>query len=345
MTRFDLRAWPVLAAVIFSAAPALAQSDADAALERCLEIAGPPSAAVPVSAEAQQDSFARLADAQAACRAAGDAGPALFHLATIAQARSRHRQALSLYEQAAEAGVGAAYSRIGDYYNFGIAPIRSDVEKALEAYRAGIELGDPASETTLGMMHVLGRGVSKDPAEAKALLGSAAEDGYHFAQLRLASLLLDDAAATPDDLREAVKLMTAAARQGNMDAVLRLPELYGREIPGIAPNPAQQFRWTDFAARKGVAEAIAKRGLLFEQGIGISKNPERAAADYIAAVESGAVPPNALRRDENGRSPFWDRETALALQRILKDRDLYRGPLDGQVGGGTMAGLRRLSDG
>jgi TPR repeat protein len=94
-------------------------------------VVGPPSAEEPISEEAQRTLFRALAQARDDCTAAArdlpEAGGALFHLATIAQATGEHRQAVRLYERAAEAGEAAALTRLGDYYNFGIRPVREDV--------------------------------------------------------------------------------------------------------------------------------------------------------------------------------------------------------------------------
>src|SRR6056297_3501400 len=130
---------------------------AEAAVESCMSIAGAPSAEVPISEDAQQAVFARLRDALAACaeavELAPEAGGPLFHMATVAQARAQHRDAINLYERAAAAGVGAAHTRLGDYYNFGIGPVRADSGRAVDAYRAAVDLSDPAGMATLAFMY------------------------------------------------------------------------------------------------------------------------------------------------------------------------------------------------
>jgi hypothetical protein len=71
---------------------------AQAALDRCVAVAGPPSAMEPISEDAQREIFRALAQARADCTEAArdlpEAGAALFHLATIAQATGEHRQAV-----------------------------------------------------------------------------------------------------------------------------------------------------------------------------------------------------------------------------------------------------------
>jgi hypothetical protein len=108
----------------------------------------------------------------------------------VAQARGDHREAVALYDRAAAAGIGAAHTRLGDYYNFAIGPIRPDIDRAIAAYRAATDLGDLAGTTTLAFMHRLGRGVPRDPAEMIRLFRIAADQGYHFAQINLAQTYL-----------------------------------------------------------------------------------------------------------------------------------------------------------
>jgi TPR repeat protein len=328
---------------------------AEASLQSCLDIAGAPSAEAPISEAAQRAAFQALARARADCTAAvqdlPEAGGALFHLATIAQATGDHRQAVRLYERAAEAGEAAALTRLGDYYNFGIRPIREDVPRAVEYYEQALAGGDAAAAATLAMMHRLGRGVPRDPVRQMALMTEAAEAGYHFAQYRLARTYLtgegipaeaQEALGLPDPVR-AIPHLAAAARAGNDDAAREIADLYASGAPGLTPNPFRQFRWVSFLADKGDASAMAQRAFLIERGIGTEYDPERAAAEYVRALETGEIDPGSMRGVVDGAVPPWDRETALAFQRILQARGLYRGALDAQVGPGTLGAARALA--
>ena len=336
-------------------AEAARRTMAEAALERCIAVAGAPSAEEPISEAAQRALFRALAEARGDCVEAArdlpEAGGALFHLGTIAQATGEHRQAVRFYERAAEAGVGAALTRLGDYHNFGIRPVREDVARAVEFYEEAVAAGDPAAATTLAMMHRLGRGVPRDPERMMALMQQGAEAGYHFAQYRLAQTYLsgegvpDDAQADlglPDPVA-AIPYLAGAARAGNDEAARDLAQLYATGAPGLNPNPARRFRWTGFLADKGDAPAMALRAFFFEQGIGTERDPERAAAEYVRALETGGVDPATMRGTVNGVVPPWDTETALAFQRILHERGLYLGALDAQVGPGTLGAARALS--
>lgn len=324
------------------------------ATSRCVEIAGAPSAQVPISEEAQSAHFAALRDALGDCTLAVElnpkAGEPLFHLATIAQARARHREAIILYQRAADEGIGPAHTRLGDYYNFAIGPIRANIDRAIDHYRDAVAAEDPAGTATLAFMYRLGRGVPRDSAEMVRLFQMAADQGYHFAQYQLANTLLNGEGipgeASPDldipNARAAVPLFAAAARQGNLQAALDLAQIYARGADGVPADAPSQFRWTDLAATVGFPAAIAARAYLLERGIGTALDSKRAAAEYVRALETGEVDINNLRDAGGGRPPEWESATARAFQVILQERGLYEGPIDGLVGRGTLAGAASL---
>ena len=329
---------------------------AQAAVDACMETVGPPSAEVPVSAAAQAASFDRLRAGFALCQEAAtlapEAGGPLYHLGTLAQARGQHREAMTLYERAAAAGVGPAHTRLGDYYNFGIGGVRADVDRALTAYRAATDLDDPAGMTTLAFMYRLGRGVMRSSGDMIALFQAAAEQGYHFAQLNLGQTYLTGEGVPRDanpvlgipNPRAAVPYLAQAARAGNMEAAWVLSSVYAEGADGVAPNAPLRLRWTRVAAQAGHPPAIAALAYLLEQGIGAPKDPPAAALGYIAALETGAVVADALRAAGGTRPPGWDRQTAIEFQLILQERGLYLGAIDGIVGPGTLGAARAVAN-
>lgn len=342
-----------------SASPAQDPSAVEAtaaALMACLDAAGPPTADAPVSREAQSAFFARLREAETACTDAlaldPDAGAAAFHLATLALARRDPDAAFPLFERAAAAGIAAAHTRLGDYHNFGMGSVDTDIDLAVRHYRDAVAGGDAPGAATLAAMYRLGRGVPRDPARMVQLFEQAADSGYHFAQYQLAQILLTGEGVPEDlaaelsipDAPRALGYLAGAAEAGNLQATLDLARAYGEGIEGVAPDPEAQFRWTDMAAEAGAPQAIAARAFLYEQGIGTDPDPDRAASGYVAALETGEVDADTMRSLATARPPAWDDATARAFQVILQDRGLYDGAIDGIVGRGTMAGAAALAD-
>ncbi|ABD55745.1 tetratricopeptide repeat protein [Jannaschia sp. CCS1] len=339
-----------------SAARAAEAAAAQAALDQCIEIAGEPSAENFPSEEAQRAALTALREALPACRTAAEAlpdeGAPLYHLATASQAAGRHRRAVPLYERAAEAGVPAAFTRLGDYHNFGLRPVREDAAQAVEFYRQAADAGDPAGMATLAFMYRLGRGVETDTGEMVRLMQMAADAGYPFAQINLAQTFLrgegvlggvDEALGIPD-ARRAVPLLVDLANSGNTEAIQDLIQLYSDGAEGVPPSDFLRGGWVEQLAATGDPAGIAARGFLYEQGIGRGANPELAAADYVAALETGEVEIEDMRGTIDGRTPPWDQATAIAFQTILAERGLYTMRIDGDVGPGTRRAAQGLSE-
>ncbi|MEZ5767060.1 MAG: tetratricopeptide repeat protein [Paracoccaceae bacterium] len=149
----------------------------------------------------------------------------------------------------------------------------------------------------LALMYGEGSSVPQNSARMIELLTEAANDGYHFAQYRLAKAYLDgegvpgraDPALGIPDPAQAVTWFTRAADAGNLDAALELAGLYADPNSGLHENPAEQLRLTQMAVDAGLPSAIAALGVLYETGRGVERQPARAAALYIEALETGKV--------------------------------------------------------
>ncbi len=335
---------------------ATAQSSDSAAQNRCLELAGQPFSGVPANPGLQEASLEALNKARRFCEAAiaiGSAdGATYFHLGVALQHDGSHEAAIGRFQEASEAGVAAADTKLGDYYLFGIGHVKADADIAVEYYRKASEAGDLGATTTLAFMYRLGRGVPRDIGEMVRLMSIAAEGGYHFAQYRLAQTYMTgdgipggvDASLNIPDVNKALQLLEAAADQGNTNATLELAELYADNGNGVPENLEGLARLTQRAADKNEPDAIATLGFLFEKGRGVEADPLRAAELYVQAMETGAVKFSDLRGQIGGRTPYWDRATAIEFQKILQERGLYLAAIDGVVGPLTTAAAKALSD-
>ena len=337
------------------AADAAAQAEPDPlaqAAAECLAIAGPADAGVPAAAVDVASQKATLARAAPFCNEAAtaeDADPeVLFHAATIARAEGDAQAMFDLLTRAAEGGLGAAETRLGDAFLFAVAPGGQDIAKAVEHYRAAADLGDAAGTTTLALLYQVEQGVPRDTGRMLELMTRAADQGYHFAQYRLAQIYHKgegipgraDAALGVPDMGKALAYYAKAADAGNLDAALALSALYSDPNSGLSDDPEEQVRLTRIVSRTGYAPAIARMGVFYETGRGVDYNPAIAAGLYAKAMESGDIAFEQLRI---GAPAGWDNATAMEFQKILIARGLYNGPLDAIIGPGTAAGARGLA--
>ncbi|MEO0372425.1 MAG: tetratricopeptide repeat protein [Pseudomonadota bacterium] len=340
----------VCAAVMTMAGSATAQMPG--ALEECLKLAGEPTAEAPVSRDAGSATFSALAKARPHCEAAL-IGPeqdarVLFHMAVIMQREGFHTYALRAFNMAASNGVTAAYTKVGDYYNFGIGGIRENHRRAVENYMKAAQGGDLPAKATLAIMHQIGRGVPQDFGTMFALLEETADAGYHFSQLRLAELYMSPDDVSPElaqklDLPDPIKateFYELAAAQGNSTAQAELAKFADGE--GLFDDPAVRLKLINRGVERGEPSAIKTLGFMHEQGDGVEYNAKRAADLYIDALKAG-LPVQELRLMADGRFARWDRETALEFQVNLQNMGLYLGFLDAVVGPGTMAAAAQVA--
>lgn len=326
---------------------------AQEAAQECRAISGPPSAEAPVSRDAFNDYFSTLARARPHCEAAviGDApdAEALFHLAVMMQREGMHSYALNLFELSATAGVPAAHTKLGDYYNFGIGGVREDIGRAVQEYEKAVAAGDIAAQSTMAIMYQLGRGVPRDSAKMLQILRETADAGYHFSQFRLAELYMNPRALPPalaEEMRlpdpvKAAQYYQLAASQGSAEARAKMAEILAGA--GAFADPVIKLKLLQHAAASGDAKAINDLGFLYERGDGVPQDPIKAAQHYVMALETGKLDVMQLRGRVNGYTPPWNRETALEFQMLLRERELYLGPLDAVVGYGTLAAARKLA--
>ena len=230
-----------------------AQAQMPGALEECLKLAGEPTAEAPVSRAAGSATFSALAKARPHCEAAL-IGPeqdpqVLFHMAVIMQREGFLNYALRAVNLSASGGVAPAFTKVGDYYNFGIGGIRENHRRAVENYAKAAEAGDLPAKATLAIMHQIGRGVPQDFDKMFSLLEEPADAGYHFSQLRLAELYMCPDAVSP---APGTTSATGAARPGIRTVPPALSAAGRRLIAGV---PMKR------ATRRSAGSSCSSRGV------------------------------------------------------------------------------------
>jgi uncharacterized protein len=115
-------------------------------------------------------------------------------------------------------------------------------------------------------------------------LASLADQGDTRSMLGLAYMRLN-----PEDARyapsEAVRLLTRAAEEGSPEAQFELAKLYESGI-GVAPDPQRALALYQSAADQGFADAINDLGFLyFQGGLGLPRDPAEAIAHFERAAD------------------------------------------------------------
>ncbi len=216
--------------------------------------------------------------------------------------------------------------------------------------------GDPAAQHDLGMLHLSGNGVKRDPAEAARWLERAAKEGQPNAQFNL-GVMYRDGNGVKEDQQVAVFWFQSAAEQGFARAQHNLAIAYARGS-GAPKSEQQAVNWFTRAAESGLADSQYSLGLIYDRGLGDVK-PDMAKARewYAKAAAQGDIRSaerikmldNLLATRTPAATPATDspaaddrplgRNEIRELQRLLNSLDFDAGPADGQIGPKTTSAI------
>ena len=159
-------------------------------------------------------------------------------------------------------------------------------EKAWTQMELAAQRGHAAAQEWMGRRCLGEFGAKqKDFVCARAYLVESASLGRPRAQTLLAYLLMTGQGG-PTDMGRAIRLYTAAAEKGDVDAQNNLGEINetGR---GLTRNIDEARRWYERAAEQGLGSAQFNAGRLWAIGIGDRKDPAKARALLVQAESKG----------------------------------------------------------
>ena len=178
-------------------------------------------------------------------------------------------------------GIGRIASKAAAY--LGRMFLRSEgteqsFEKALTWFKRGLQNGDPACQYELGLMHLNGYGVRKDPVTAANYFKAAAEQDWSPAQVQLGKLFLDQG-----DLQTAMRYFDLAVRHGHIEAFYHLAEISNN---GVGRDRSCGLATAYYKVVAEKAEAIHSS---FEEANGAYEigDIDTTLVDYMMAAEQG----------------------------------------------------------
>jgi len=134
---------------------------------------------------------------------------------------------------------------------------KGDYETAAREWRALAQEGDAISQTKLGQMYDMGKGVKQDSAEAAKWFRRAADKGYAPAQNRLGEMH-QYGEGVARDYAQAVDLYRKAAQQGYVKAQHNLGSMLYSGL-GIPIDAVGGLTWFEIAAANGSKLAAKSR--------------------------------------------------------------------------------------
>ena len=137
----------------------------------------------------------------------------------------------------------------------------------------------------LGWCYQNGVGVVKDYKEAVRLFSLAAQQGNSGAQFNLGVCYQNGVGVVKDD-KEAVRLYSLAAQQGHSDAQNNLGLCYRNGV-GVDIDDKEAVRLFSLAAQQGNSRAQFNLGLCYENGDEVVKDAKEAVRLFSLAAQQG----------------------------------------------------------
>jgi len=216
------------------------------------------------------------------------------------------------YQKAAEQGNPEAQNILGNMYRAGRG-VDQNKEEAVRWYRKAARQKYGNAMFNIGTAYYNGDGVSVDDSEAYAWFVLAQENGSKSADeaikrmestlnswqidagLRRIGDLFTNGVDLPKDYAESASWLRKGAERGDKDAqVLLANALINSPIPH---DYAGARYWCERAAKQQSPAGEYCLGVIYEQGVGIEKNPKEATKWYLLAAHWG----NARAMESVGR--------------------------------------------
>jgi len=138
-----------------------------------------------------------------------------------------------------------AFNDQGDIHITGRG-VPENYAEAAKWYKKAADLGHAKAQSQLGHMYVTGRGVTQNYAEATKWLRKAADNGIAAAQSQLGDMYIKGQGVLKN-YAEAAKWCRLAADQGNTGAQLLLGSMY-HNGEGVSKDYVQALMWLTLAA-------------------------------------------------------------------------------------------------
>lgn len=203
-------------------------------------------------------------------------------------------QILELLERAATLGDIGSMHKAGMLLWQGDRNMRPDRPRALKFLRAAAGAGETEAIMFLANECLEGAGALRDEATARKLLEAAASEGNVAAAIYLHQFT--SKWYRLPRLRLAVRSLEKLAKNGDAQAMLLLGRAHETgtgirdAMPGegsVAAGFADAQLWYQKAALAGNAEAEARLGVLYSNGVTASRNPKAALACFVNASAKG----------------------------------------------------------
>lgn len=229
--------------------------------------------------------------------------------------------ALELYNRALEFGDRSIYFKIGKVYED-----EGLINQAISIYNQGHEEGNLKCTQRLGIMYYNGEGVEKDLEKAIEYMEIAAakKEPHAMYVLAVAYYRLNKFGDKTSDIAKA--LLKEAYELGSPYAADYLACIMLNELKeGKDVNKNELVIYIKFGVENELKESIFKYGYIYEKGIGIEQNYEKAYYYYTLAAETKYIKAMIKLGDWYKIGIFLNRNIDLAIkwyEKAAKEDDI-----------------------
>lgn len=203
-----------------------------------------------------------------------------------------------------------------------------DYPTALKELKPLAEQGNPRAQYIVGVMHLGGKGVAKDPKQALDWIAKSADNGYKDAQFILGAMHFGGHGGVAKDLKLGAAWYRKAAEQGHVKAqfILGLCYKFGQ---GVAQDEKQMIPWFRKAAEQGFSRAQSEMGVNYYKGRGgLPQDLVKAYAwTSLAAAQGNQGARNNLQVFAKNMTPEQIAEAKQVAGRLVGKYPAGLGPL------------------
>lgn len=203
------------------------------------------------------------------------------------------QKAFEFYKKAADQELPYAQQNLASFYFLGQG-VSQDKQKAMELMKKAADQDLGSALFSLGLLKLTEEKIPQEEKEAVALLRKAARQGIPEARNMLGNLYAAGIKGVSQDYREALKHYQKAIKKGSQEAWNSLKQLTNdlyekgekilqRELSFYLSEQDRKEAAIEFfllAAKYGHSNSLFKLGTLYEQGIGVTKDHQK-AKDYF----------------------------------------------------------------
>ena len=185
------------------------------------------------------------------------------------------QKAIDLLKRAAKHGSGNAYYTMGNLYYEG-KYLPKDDKKAYENWEKAVELKYYETASNLAYAYIEGVGCEKDESKGIELYKLAADNSSGFAAYKLYYCYANGVWGVKKDIEVAKKYLFKAAEYGDAWGCYNLGRHYYLGTEYVTKDVGQAFVYIKKAADMGLVDACNSLSYLYENGIGVDKDPQKA---------------------------------------------------------------------